>query len=238
MITILLGLTGCCFGGGPGCMLSDSSLGDAGVVADPNASALFGPAQTIFKKQCIQCHASFGTYSEAGWIASGYIVPGDAANSTIYNRIRGTGVGGPQNMPPGTTIATSDADAIKNWIMGMNSGNVPATGASQRLAAAMIVLNKTYPVTGKTCMNCHNVTRVAVSGAFSGATVPAFGLFTQDSNFVTSGLVVTGFPVNSWLYRSLRTHGDIATMPKGETVSISAGDAATLSDWITNIGNP
>lgn len=233
--------SGCCMSnpGGNGCRLDDSSAGEAalaGGIVDPNASAMFKPAQTVLRNHCVQCHTAFGSYTEAEWLSSGYVTAGDPNNSPVYNRLRNAGAGGTENMPPAGALPAADRNAIKNWISGLSTGNT--SGAAARLAAAFTALGRTYPNTGKSCLNCHSVQRTAASGAYGGATVPAFGTFTTSNQFVTSGLVIDGNPSLSWLYRALRTHGDIGTMPQGETASMSAQDAAAISDWITNLSNP
>jgi mono/diheme cytochrome c family protein len=240
LATTLL-LSGCCFSnpGGAGCKLDDSSAGEAALAVgtvDPNASTLFKPAQAVLRNNCVQCHTAFGSYSEAEWLSSGYVTAGDPANSPIFTRLRNAGAGGTENMPPAGALPASDRTAVKNWISGLSTGS--SSGSATRLAAAITALGRTYPNSGKSCLNCHSVQRTATSGAYGGATVPAFGTFTTSNQFVTSGLVVDGNPSLSWLFRALRTHGDIGSMPAGESVSMSVQDAATISDWITNLSNP
>src|SRR5690242_9659431 len=104
-------LSACCPDGGTSCKLSDSSSQDALLVlgasdtVDPNASPLFPAAKSVFKKNCAQCHASFSTFTEAQWVSEGYVSIGQPNQSTVFQRIRGTASGGPENMPPGVTLS-------------------------------------------------------------------------------------------------------------------------------------
>jgi mono/diheme cytochrome c family protein len=76
----------------------------------------------IFQSKCSACHGAFG-----GWDASSYktvmesgdhapvIVPGDAANSLLAQKISGTQTVG-TIMPPGGKLSDTEIQIIINWI--------------------------------------------------------------------------------------------------------------------------
>ncbi len=100
-----------------GCVQAqNSSSQDADLYAvKPTGSAAFSAAQSIFSQSCTPCH-SFNGMSETDLIASGRVHPGDAENSTIYNRLRGSTGPGTKDMPQTGTISAADVEAIKTWI--------------------------------------------------------------------------------------------------------------------------
>jgi mono/diheme cytochrome c family protein len=84
-----------------------------GVTAEGTAE--FQAALTVLNNNCVACHSDYGSLSEAEWIASGKVVAGNPSASTLYQNIRGSGVGA-QNMPPSSTIGPSELSAISTWI--------------------------------------------------------------------------------------------------------------------------
>lgn len=103
-----------------GCAQYNSSSQDESVYnesviesgGDPNFSTAF----TIIQNQCASCHshASWNNLnSNALWIASGYVIKGQAGNSVLIQKTFQNGTG---NMPPSNTLNSSDFNALKNWI--------------------------------------------------------------------------------------------------------------------------
>jgi mono/diheme cytochrome c family protein len=78
-------------------------------------TAEYQAAVVVLNNNCVACHSDFGSLSEAEWVATGKVVPGDLVSSTLYQSIRGSGVGA-QNMPPSSTIGPSELEAIAVWI--------------------------------------------------------------------------------------------------------------------------
>jgi len=89
----------------------------------PSAAPLFtADVLPIFKNKCSACHGSSG-----GWDASSYksvmesgahapvIVPGNAANSLLVQKIMGTQKDG-MLMPPGGKLSDAEIQTITNWI--------------------------------------------------------------------------------------------------------------------------
>jgi len=200
---------------------------------DPaTTSKEFLAVRELLNKNCASCHAGFVRYTEAQWISNQYIVPGDPEASTLYRRLRGANVGGLENMPQGGALSSDERATFYSWIKAISKEPTPAgaVSAKARTTAALQLL-------ATSCLSCHSAPRSANSPAFNGAVVPAFLTFTDDTQFVTSGLVVPGNTRNSWLMRSLKSWGDLNRMPKNG-VALSAGGKKILEDWINGIGKP
>ncbi|RYZ64867.1 MAG: hypothetical protein EOP09_15255 [Proteobacteria bacterium] len=221
--------------------LNKSASTDAGRVR-------LAEAQRIMATSCATCHSSYANMTDAQWIAQGLIIAGDATNSVLLKRTRGAGTDSQANMPPGVTLSAQELDALREWInrSGESESSDPNgdgttvvdTAGPARLAAVLQVLTTNSTATGKSCVSCHNVARTATSTDFSGQAVPLFANFTRDSEFVTSGLIQPGIAArNSWIYRVLRNHGDIGTMPKSDSTGISTADAEAIEAWIEQMAN-
>ena len=85
--------------------------------------------QPIFNNQCVSCHGSYGGLSLAAGTSYSHLVnvqaqssctsqkrvlPSDAANSVLYNKVSGTTCG--NQMPPGGTLNANDIAVIQDWI--------------------------------------------------------------------------------------------------------------------------
>jgi cytochrome c553 len=131
---------------------------------------------------------------------------------------------------PSSSPSVSPSPVATSTPSPMPSPTVAVLNAAQRTAAALAVVSES-------CSDCHGGVKTATSTAFQGQTVAAFANFTTDSDFVTAGLIISGNPASSWLIRSLKTYGDIATMPQADN-PLSSADEAVLSAWISGIGQP
>jgi mono/diheme cytochrome c family protein len=196
---------------------------------------LYTSAQTIIQKNCVTCHANYSNQSQAQWIAADYIVPGSPETSELFGHLKGSDVGGAEDMPQGGQLAAADIQTIREWIVSISatsSGTTvgPNGTAASRSTAALQVF-------AVACASCHNVTTTATSTSYSGTTIPAWGTFTTDQQFVQSGMISPEFPDDSWLYRSLKVHGDINTQPQGAS-ALTDAQALTIYNWILDIDNP
>lgn len=195
------------------------------------SSASFAAVRTILKNRCALCHEGFTRYSEPEWVANQYITPGDPEGSTIYRRLRGAKVGGIENMPQGGSLAADELAAFYSWIKNISGDpDTGATNAKSRGEAARSFL-------ATSCTGCHATVKTASSVEYSGTGVPSFLAFTQDNQFVTSGLVVPGNARASWLFRALKKWGDLNRMPLNKS-AISESGKKILEDWINGIGQP
>lgn len=198
-----------------------------------NANPAYKAAYAVIKNRCSGCHGEYLGYSEDDWVSEGYVLPTSPKGSLMYGRIRGSGVGGKEDMPnDGSTISATELAAITTWIKGMGFGSGPAD-SSQRMLAALDVFQRN-------CTSCHDNAQTAVSPIYSGATVQPFTLFATNQEFYLSGLIdiTSTNPADSWIYQALRNYGSIGTMPKGTVNPISAADETIVRDWIVKYNDP
>ena len=82
----------------------------------PSTSSLFPSVQKIMQNNCASCH-DYGNYNQNDWINSGLIVPGNITNSRLLQKLKNSGIAGPQNMPEGASpLSGGDISTIKTWI--------------------------------------------------------------------------------------------------------------------------
>lgn len=79
-----------------------------------------GPAK-IIQNKCINCHSgehdSWAGLTDAQWVATGLVIPGDPDNSLFIKRIYNTGISGVSNMPiGGGALPNDEYQALKDWI--------------------------------------------------------------------------------------------------------------------------
>lgn len=242
---VLYALTACQF------QVDNSQSNDEAVFGDGGGgtggvgnSDRFSSVKTILRRNCASCHSEFGTYSETQFVTTGYVVAQAPGSSALFTKLRNAGYGG--NMPPAGALTPEEISAIREWIMSLSRGGTGGTGgggpdAATRRQAAFAVLNTK-------CKTCHMVGRLATSNEYSGRALPAWGSYltdTSDNNFVLNDMVFPGFPNQSWLYRALKTYGDLTggvgkgfeLMPVGGA-AITAQEEQAIREWILGIGNP
>lgn len=206
------------------------------------SSDRFGAARTILRRNCASCHGEFATYTESDFLRTGYVIARSSSQSILFTKLQNAGYGG--NMPPSSALSPEDIVTIRDWIDHISNSNSGGTtggagDAASRRQAAFAVLNTK-------CKTCHTVARIATSNQYSGRALPAWGNFLNDSsdnNFVTTDLVFPGMPTQSWLYRALKTYGDLTggvgfeLMPVSGA-AITATEEQAVREWIIGIGNP
>jgi mono/diheme cytochrome c family protein len=82
------------------------------VGGDPN----FAAAYAIIQTQCASCHSHSAwnnLNSNSLWVASGYVIKGQANSSVLIQKTFQNGTG---NMPPSNTLSSSDFNTLKTWI--------------------------------------------------------------------------------------------------------------------------
>lgn len=82
---------------------------------------------------CVSCHKHFSGYSEADFVAKGYIVPGAAFQSKLYARLIGSGetIDGTPDMPKtGDPLTADQLQAIQAWINGVVPSPAPNNSPS------------------------------------------------------------------------------------------------------------
>lgn len=84
-----------------------------------NDTSGLSEVRAIMKARCSACHASFPTLSEKDWIGAGYVIPRAAVDSLLFKRLRGSGAGGKENMPPESALTQNEILTFYNWIQKM-----------------------------------------------------------------------------------------------------------------------
>lgn len=210
----------------------------------------FRSVQLIIKTNCASCHA-YGNYSEKDWVSNQLVVAGDPAASLLFQRLRGSGVAGAQNMPQGGQLSNADISTIKTWIAELSTTSTGGTVPSQPIPvppptptlpepikiSAQARTTSALSVLQTNCASCHGGPLSADSDQFKNKKVPAFANFTSDGEFIVSGLVKSGSIQDSWLYRSLRSYGDLNRMPLGGE-AIDPASREILEAWITKMAEP
>jgi hypothetical protein len=98
-------------------MAQDASLDPSGSTPLTPGQQRLLAARSVLASRCLNCHAAFVAMSEAEWISSNMIVPGESRTSFLVGKIRGSGVSGPGDMPAdGTNLTTGQIQAIRLWI--------------------------------------------------------------------------------------------------------------------------
>ncbi|MDH3471292.1 MAG: c-type cytochrome [Acidimicrobiia bacterium] len=97
---------------------STTTMASGGEQAAPS----FAEVQEILQADCSACHGAFGGWSAADYdsvVESGdngpAVIPGDADNSLLAQKLLGTQSSG-SVMPPGGSLADSDIQVIIDWI--------------------------------------------------------------------------------------------------------------------------
>ncbi len=195
---------------------------------DPNQ--LFEKINDLLTAKCSDCHYDFPRMSEQELVTAGYFVPLAPERSLLFRKMRGANVGGPENMPPAASqsLTAAEIEMVRTWING-TSIELIIGGAEARKTAALAVL-KSH------CASCHSSEIEASSSQFAGAMIPAFGLFEQENEFVSSGLIFPGESKSSLLLRSLREYGDLNLMPPGSPLPKTEFPA--LQIWVDYLGEP
>lgn len=193
----------------------------------------FAAAHLVIVNRCVSCHSNFESYSETEWVNNHYLVRGQPAASTFFNKISAANPNVPGDMPyQQPAVSAAEIAVLSAWIVGMAPPTPVspdgAIAAGRRLQAARTVLTNS-------CVSCHSVPVHAPMGSgtpYAGTNVPAFDKFATDDAFVNSGLVLPGDPGSSWLYQSLKGYGTYDSMP---ATALDAADAQILSDWISQM---
>jgi len=79
-------------------------------------SITFREYRDVIKRNCSSCHDYYLEMSEEQWVESNLVTPSSPAQSRIYSAIRGSNVGGDEDMPPKKSISKDDLETVKTWI--------------------------------------------------------------------------------------------------------------------------
>src|SRR3954454_22090296 len=86
------------------------------------SSVRFTNSMQVITSSCVNCHSNFPVNNEQAWAQNGAVVPGktlvipgDPANSLLWQRLHGIG-GIIMPPPPVGELPQSQLDTISNWI--------------------------------------------------------------------------------------------------------------------------
>ncbi|WP_044557686.1 c-type cytochrome [Halobacteriovorax marinus] len=79
-------------------------------------SITFREYRDVIKRNCSSCHDYYLEMSEEQWVESNLVTPSSPAQSRVYSAIRGSNVGGDEDMPPKKSISKDDLETVKTWI--------------------------------------------------------------------------------------------------------------------------
>ena len=120
------------------CEFCDTSCAaDGSMTMDPAQAANEAAVGAIVNNRCVTCHT--GTHNswagdawQEAWVSTGLVVPGDAAASTVIDRLTSSSSRMPPtwatgNAPDGTPLNTplvpNDIDVVRAWINGLTDGD-------------------------------------------------------------------------------------------------------------------
>jgi len=95
------------------CQVYNSSSNDS--IQYMSDGTPFGDAKVIFAIKCTPCH-NYYTRTQQDLIDSGLVVAGDRFSSLIFSRLKGSNVGGVENMPNDGQLSDDELEKIKIWI--------------------------------------------------------------------------------------------------------------------------
>lgn len=75
----------------------------------------FGDAKVVFAMKCTPCH-NYYLKSAADFKSDGLYSAGDIYSSEIFSRLKGSNVGGQEDMPANGQLSDEEIETIKTWI--------------------------------------------------------------------------------------------------------------------------
>lgn len=88
----------------------------------------------VFNEKCVHCH-SYLSQSDEELISQNLIVPSNPNKSLIFRYLKGSGVGGKENMPPKSSLSKTEVQLVKTWIENLSIDDqkeTPLSGYSIR----------------------------------------------------------------------------------------------------------
>jgi hypothetical protein len=95
-----------------GCQIHNDSSQDDTLYAGGDIES---QARRVLATSCTPCH-SFYQDTTIQLIANDLIVEGDPESSELILRLRGSGLGGSEDMPPTGAISLKNIQILKDWI--------------------------------------------------------------------------------------------------------------------------
>lgn len=84
----------------------------------------------VFNEKCIHCHSYLGQ-SDEELISQNLIVPNNPERSLIFRYLKGSNVGGKENMPPKADLTDKEVELVKKWILEQSSFQVTDTAVAE-----------------------------------------------------------------------------------------------------------
>ncbi|MCP4912749.1 MAG: hypothetical protein GY909_06490 [Oligoflexia bacterium] len=84
----------------------------------------------VLNEKCLHCHSYLGQ-SDEELISQNLIVPNKPEKSLVYRYLKGSNVGGKENMPPKASLSNKEVLLIKNWIKSISPQTEIASKPSQ-----------------------------------------------------------------------------------------------------------
>ncbi len=195
--------------------------------------------QPLLAANCLVCHGSDESTrmsdlrldTPAGPLSA--VVPGDAASSTLYQRL--TARDGLERMPPvgsGLALTEGEIESIRAWIdagakLGTGVALVPVMLASDRV---MDFDRDVRPILSENCFLCH--------GPDDSVRQRGLRLDVEEGLFGDRGrfggpVIVPGASAESALYQRIAEESEHRRMPKaGSGLSLTPNDIETIRVWI------
>ncbi len=209
MRTLAIFLIGISFiGCGKGFESSTPSLQLTSAAAGPTPLEVETKAMGIFQAKCSSCHNATsgnigpGEITRSSLMAQGWVVPGGAANSILFDSIS------KDRMPQGAPLSDEEKEAIRAWIL-LSLPSLPMEPISFANTRAVL---QTY------CLTCHSVT-----GA-SGSNLGGVNLETFAN---VRARVVPGKPFESRIFDAVINK----RMPLGP-IKLPVQELAIIYSWI------
>lgn len=98
-----------------GCQVYNSSTNDQYQYSSDGTD--FGNAKVVFAMKCTPCH-NYYLKTQQELITAGLFSPGDIYTSELYTRLKGSSVGGQEDMPANGQLSDEEIQSIRTWIEG------------------------------------------------------------------------------------------------------------------------
>lgn len=96
-----------------GCQVYNSSTNDQYQYSSDGTP--FGDAKVVFAMKCTPCH-SYYLKTQDQLETDGLFSPGDIYSSEIFSRLKGSSVGGQEDMPANGQLSDDEIETIRTWI--------------------------------------------------------------------------------------------------------------------------
>lgn len=75
----------------------------------------FGDAKVVFAMKCTPCH-NYYLKSQSELLTDGLYSSGDIYSSEIFSRLKGSNVGGQEDMPANGQLSDEEIEIVRTWI--------------------------------------------------------------------------------------------------------------------------